>query len=205
MSTTITVDLGRLTPADRNQDSQVKGRIYYLAQAGHIVVAEQRLQNGWGCLVIATTGRAPSPRILVPARVIADARTSVAVGPDEPRLYAAVWHALVYRRPPIGGYMAAIAGLLATDLRIPATLTVVVDAVAEQRLSTATGLRHTGLRRLLDRLTAEHLLTVAVSPGNAGLPTYRLTIPDPSPQPHDEPAQPTPVPGQRPTVTASSR
>ncbi len=102
-----------------------------------------------------------------------DATRGAGDGTDEGDAFAATWQAYVHARFP-DGLLRQVADYLATSVRRPGTVTVDLDPYTVHLLLTAVGLRHAGLRQLLDRLANGGLLTNLQDREYLGVYTLRL-------------------------------
>ncbi len=158
------------------------GRALYLPLTGLIVVPHHQLAGVWDCLVLADPTGVHQPGV---THRVADLEieTALPVPLGNPLAdldaneFAAVWLTRVWARAR-GGHLYAVARVLAEDLRPRSGRTIVWDQTAQRRTITGAHVQPPGLRRLLDTLIRDRLLSPLHGGTASDPPIYRLTLPD---------------------------
>ena len=179
--------LQRLPPV-RSSDNAA-GLVLYLLGQAMAVVPFQRIRGGWRCAVVAS-GRRTAPGNVITATDL-DITTALAVDVADPladlptATFAAVWQARVLSMDAGTPEVAAVARVLAEQLRHRRTTVAVLDSRVQAHLAEQAGVRLAALPPLLARLVAAGLLQshpLRVGVGS----TVVLTLPDaahPPPRP----------------------
>lgn len=168
-------------PSNRTS-GEAGGQVLYLLLTGLIVVPHQQLAGVWDCLVLAdSTGVHPPGATHRVADLEIETALPVPLGNPLADLganeFAAVWLTRVWARAR-GGHLYAVARVIAEDLRPRGGRTVVWDQAAQRHTVTNARVLPPGLRRLIDTLLRDRLLSQISVGGAAEPPTYRLTLPD---------------------------
>ncbi len=170
--------LGRLHPG---AGSPLRGRLFYQDQPEQILCPQTRIEGGWRCEVIATTDRGVQrgPVDERHIRITDDELVSLPTVLSGRLLsldgWALVWGARV--RQQFGNTpTAAVARVLAEQLRPPGQLRVRLDPVVIRRLGLAASVRRGGLGRIVLRLGQANMLRLSTldTPGRM---TVTLTGP----------------------------
>jgi hypothetical protein len=171
-------ELGRLSTPRRAPTDDVRHRLLFVAPLDAVVMPFSRVSGGgWLCLVVAARDSGQNrPRHLVLTEdqlAAASARLVLDVD-DHDGLALLLWPARVFLRWP-GGAFPILARVLAEEVRVPGTLHLPVQAVADHgrlaaRLPNA---RPPAVARMLDRLHRAGFLDPDPTGG------HTLTLPEP--------------------------
>jgi hypothetical protein len=165
--------------ASEHRVANLRGRLFYLPDAEAVVEADYPRQGGlWRCNVIARRYSATpgTSRVELASDMLHAASTTVTVSVDDVDGRVMLWQVHVWRRHPYAPYLT-VAKVMAHHLRPPGSLYVDLDdETAVRMVMESCRLRPEGLRSVLHRLAAEHLLT-SVGTHDAGWGVYHLTIP----------------------------
>jgi hypothetical protein len=164
----------------------VRHRLFYLPAAEAIIMPQARQAGGWRCAVVACRRiRRPGDGFSyldLTDEEIATVPTALRVDPDrDPEGYAMLlWVTRVHQHDPCG-VLPYLARRVATDLRVPGSLTAdFAHASVKWLRSGAHPITALTLKLHIDRLVAAGFLAPDELPGNdKGLGAYTLTLPEP--------------------------
>jgi hypothetical protein len=176
VKTVVAAELGRLHTRAPAPATNVRHRLLHEPQTDSVVMPYCSLGGAWLCVVVATRtvgpGR-PGHLTLTDDRLATCWPRLILDSDDADGLACLLWPTQVFLRWP-GGTFAALARVVVDELRIPGTVHVPGDRVADHgRLAgRLPNLRPPAVKVMLDRLYRVALLTA--DPGGG----CRLTIPD---------------------------